>query len=204
MPRDDGYGAFKRRLESPASQRKLKRRSIEDNSENNSPFELSERNCLKSRKIRKLPSLENLQSPSNPIGEPSPPARLDDFLTSTPRLREVSERLAQLVASPNKVITQARTKKQENYKKATEKPSLEGFYTRKGNTYICLACKQRFKYFSNIKSHLKVVHRKTLEDSSPLCSPENPRSSSIQCEICERKFKYLSNLRTHLKVHSVV
>ena len=69
--------------------------------------------------------------------------------------------------------------------------------------YKCNLCVKQFKYFSNLKSHMKIVHKKMVESS-----PEDSNSSTLgngqvfQCEICYRNFKYFSNLRTHRLVHT--
>ena len=69
--------------------------------------------------------------------------------------------------------------------------------------YKCNLCVKQFKYFSNLKSHMKIVHKKIVESH-----PENSNSSTVgngkvfQCELCFRNFKYFSNLRTHQLVHT--
>jgi len=71
--------------------------------------------------------------------------------------------------------------------------------------YKCNCCGKQFKYFSNLKSHMKIVHKKVVE-----ASPKDNRDLHItvgsgqvfQCEICFRDFKYFSNLRTHRLVHT--
>ena len=69
--------------------------------------------------------------------------------------------------------------------------------------YKCNLCVKQFKYFSNLKSHMKIVHKKMVESS-----PEDSNRSTLgngqvfQCEICYRNFKYFSNLRTHRLVHT--
>lgn len=69
--------------------------------------------------------------------------------------------------------------------------------------YKCHFCAKQFKYFSNLKSHMNIVHKKMIENS-----PEDSKTSTVgngqvfQCEICFRNFKYFSNLRTHRLVHT--
>ena len=69
--------------------------------------------------------------------------------------------------------------------------------------YKCNFCGKQFKYFSNLKSHMKIVHKKMVESS-----PKDRKDSTVgsgqvfQCEICFRNFKYFSNLRTHSLVHT--
>jgi len=69
--------------------------------------------------------------------------------------------------------------------------------------YKCNCCGKQFKYFSNLKSHMKIVHKKMVEGS-----PNDSKDSVVgcgqvfQCEICFRNFKYFSNLRTHRLVHT--
>lgn len=69
--------------------------------------------------------------------------------------------------------------------------------------YKCHFCVKQFKYFSNLKSHMNVVHKKKIEKS-----PTDMKTSTVgngqvfQCEICFRNFKYFSNLRTHRLVHT--
>lgn len=69
--------------------------------------------------------------------------------------------------------------------------------------YKCHFCAKQFKYFSNLKSHMNIVHKQMIENS-----PEESKTSTVgngqvfQCEICFRNFKYFSNLRTHRLVHT--
>ena len=69
--------------------------------------------------------------------------------------------------------------------------------------YKCNFCAKQFKYFSNLKSHMNIVHKKMIQNS-----PEDNKTSSVgngqtfECEICFRNFKYFSNLRTHRLVHT--
>ena len=74
---------------------------------------------------------------------------------------------------------------------------------RADRPYKCSFCSKQFKYFSNLKSHMNIVHKKMVESS-----PEDSKDSIVrngqvfQCEICFRNFKYFSNLRTHRLVHT--
>ena len=74
---------------------------------------------------------------------------------------------------------------------------------RADKPYQCHFCAKQFKYFSNLKSHMNVVHRRMIENS-----PKDSKTSTVgsgqvfQCEICLRNFKYFSNLRTHRLVHT--
>lgn len=74
---------------------------------------------------------------------------------------------------------------------------------RADKPYQCHFCAKQFKYFSNLKSHMNIIHRKLIENS-----PKDSKTSTVgsgqvfQCEICLRNFKYFSNLRTHRLVHT--
>ena len=74
---------------------------------------------------------------------------------------------------------------------------------RADKPYQCYFCTKQFKYFSNLKSHMNIVHKKMVENS-----PKDSKTSTVgsgqvfQCEICLRNFKYFSNLRTHRLVHT--
>lgn len=69
--------------------------------------------------------------------------------------------------------------------------------------FKCSFCGKEFKYFTNLKSHTIIVHKKMVE-SSPKDSknPTVQNGQVFQCEICFRTFKYFSNLRTHRLVHT--
>lgn len=74
---------------------------------------------------------------------------------------------------------------------------------RADKPYQCHFCTKQFKYFSNLKSHMNIVHKKMIENC-----PKDSKTSTVgngqvfQCEICSRNFKYFSNLRTHRLVHT--
>ena len=74
---------------------------------------------------------------------------------------------------------------------------------RADKPFQCHFCTKQFKYFSNLKSHMNIVHKKMIENS-----PKDSKTSTVgsgqvfQCEICLRNFKYFSNLRTHRLVHT--
>ena len=74
---------------------------------------------------------------------------------------------------------------------------------RADKPYQCHFCAKQFKYFSNLKSHMNIIHSKLIENS-----PKDSKTSTVgsgqvfQCEICLRNFKYFSNLRTHRLVHT--
>ena len=76
--------------------------------------------------------------------------------------------------------------------------------TRVEKPFKCNLCHKNFKYFSNIKSHLQVVHKRavdTPESRDPHYS-DTCGNHVIQCDICLRHFKYATNLRAHRLVHS--
>ena len=69
--------------------------------------------------------------------------------------------------------------------------------------YICKYCNKQFKYFSNLKSHMKIVHKQIVDQSSKdTLISMNHDGQVFQCEVCFRNFKYPSNLRTHRLVHT--
>ena len=69
--------------------------------------------------------------------------------------------------------------------------------------YKCSSCSKEFKYFSNLKSHMHIVHKKMVERSPKDCNDSIVSNGQVfQCEICFRNFKYFSNLRTHRLVHT--
>lgn len=162
-------------------------------------------NSPKGRKLRKLPSREDLErSPTI-----SPRSSLH---TSTPRLKALSDRLTVSLFEdePNNNRYDSLIYDQE---KKLQACSLLGLSEsrRKSSEYKfkCPTCKKQFKYLSNLKSHLSIVHKNLYNDSSkPIKScnqgqtqPQG-KTKSYQCEVCLKKFKYSSNLTTHRKVHS--
>ena len=69
--------------------------------------------------------------------------------------------------------------------------------------YQCHLCIKQFKYFSNLKSHMNIVHKKTIVQSHiDSKTPHHANGQLFQCEVCFRNFKYFSNLRTHRLVHT--
>lgn len=69
--------------------------------------------------------------------------------------------------------------------------------------YRCHLCVKQFKYFSNLKSHMNIVHKKMIEQSHIHSKTSTVGNGQVfQCEICFRNFKYFSNLRTHRLVHT--
>ena len=74
---------------------------------------------------------------------------------------------------------------------------------RADRPYKCTFCSKQFKYFSNLKSHMNIVHKKMVESSLDDSKDSIVRNGQVfQCEICFRNFKYFSNLRTHGLVHT--
>lgn len=70
--------------------------------------------------------------------------------------------------------------------------------------FKCNQCYKSFKYFSNIKSHLQVVHKKAVNAPKSRDShfSDTCENHVIQCDVCLRHFKYATNLRAHRLVHS--
>lgn len=69
--------------------------------------------------------------------------------------------------------------------------------------YHCHLCIKQFKYFSNLKSHMNIVHKKTIVQSDiDSKTPKHANGQLFQCDVCCRNFKYFSNLRTHRLVHT--
>lgn len=76
---------------------------------------------------------------------------------------------------------------------------------RAGKSFICSICNKQFKYYSNLKSHLEIIHKRKMDClSEEMKSPSTADWSNVsfQCEVCLRDFKYASNLRTHRLVHT--
>ena len=114
--------------------------------------------------------------------------------------------------------TTAKNCRRSKDKKKLPVPPLDGLHEHRGfsecttgfilspradKPYQCHFCAKQFKYFSNLKSHMNIVHRKMIENSPKDSTTSTVGSGQVfQCEICLRNFKYFSNLRTHRLVHT--
>lgn len=165
----------------------------------------------KGRKLRKLPSREDLErSPSSPNSIRN---------TSTPRLKALGDRLTvSIFAAEDERPYSGYDSLVDDQEKKLQARSLLGLSAesrRKSSEYKfkCPTCKKQFKYLSNLKSHLSIVHKNlySASESKPL-RPSNHsseqaiqgRAKEYQCEVCLKKFKYASNMKTHRKVHSTL
>jgi len=125
--------------------------------------------------------------------------------------------------SPRYAVKSSKGTTAKNYRRSKDRkkllvPPLDGLDEHRGfsesapgfilspradKPYQCHFCTKQFKYFTNLKSHMNIVHKKMIENS-----PKDSKTSTVgsgqvfQCEICLRNFKYFSNLRTHRLVHT--
>ena len=182
---------------------------------------------LKGRKVRKLPVVDSLPYKENKSPNHNRWTSLIamDFATSTPRhmcscdvqktLREEKLSSADLPkdvgSSPKQFKTRLCPLTPKNSSTEVNKLPIRG-----GNSYSivssrdteklfqCSFCCKNFKYFSNVKSHLQVVHKRAVgtPEAPDLYQSNSCKDNELQCDICFRHFKYATNLRTHRLVHS--
>lgn len=160
----------------------------------------------KGRKLRKLPSLENLER--SPRKSTSPGRNL----TSTPRLKAMSDRLTLFGRRKSESYLNCdlgNDQHSPDRHKNVQKRSVLGLYESRKTSeckFKCPTCYKQFRYLSNLKSHISVVHKMVYKDpkTSPILTSTNSQNKqkSYECHSCFKKFKYLSNLKTHRKVHS--
>lgn len=168
----------------------------------------------KTRKCRKLLYLEEKENGerSEQSDDSTTAVRLQSYKHN--RLKNNDTNLAR-----NKRLGRMRLFKQHGDQESSPRTSLLDVHSRQAKKlgisavdlphaekpYCCSICNKQFKYYSNLKSHWEVIHKRNVDDLS-----EELRSSSaadwsdvsFQCEVCLRDFKYASNLRTHQLVHT--
>ena len=125
--------------------------------------------------------------------------------------------------TPGYVVKSSKVTTAKNYRKSKDRkkplvPPLDDLNEHRGfsecatgfilspradKPYQCHFCTKQFKYLSNLKSHMNIVHKKIIENSpKDTKTYTEGRGQIFQCEICLRNFKYFSNLRTHRLVHT--
>lgn len=171
----------------------------------------------KGRKLRKLPSREDLQR--SPLSPNSITRN-----TSTPRLKALSDKLTISIFATEDESYSGYDSLIDDQEKKLQARNLLGLSPnsrRKSSEYMfkCPTCKKQFKYLSNLKSHLSIVHKNLYNNNNNNNSSESnmrvrqnndckkekqPRKKGHECEVCLKMFKYASNLKTHRKVHSTL
>lgn len=153
-----------------------------------------------------------------------PPTDAEQCVTDDSMIQtEVKENTFLSCQSPGYAVKSSKSTTAKSYKRSKDRKKLlvpplddvnedrglnecaAGFILspRADKPYQCHFCTKQFKYFSNLKSHMNIVHRKIIENSPKDSKTPTVGSRQVfQCEMCLRNFKYFSNLRTHRLVHT--